>query len=57
MISLSECGVVLFVVFCGVVWFNILLCGVRLVLIERSTSDNHIFNQWFRRQRCRSGNM
>jgi len=29
-------------------------CGVRLVHIERSTSVNHKFNQWFERQRCRS---
>jgi len=32
-------------------------CGVTLALIERSTSVNYRFNQWFGRQSCRSGNM
>jgi len=36
---------------------HLLLCGVHLVHIERSASDNHKFNQWFRRQRCRSRSM
>jgi len=32
------------------------LVVVRLVPIERSTSVNYKFNQWFWRQRCRSRN-
>jgi len=31
--------------------------GVRLFPIERSTSVNYKFNQWFERQRWRSGSM
>jgi len=30
---------------------------VRLFPIERSTSVNYRFNQWYGRQRCRSGSM
>jgi len=31
--------------------------GVHLFPIERSTSVNYKINQWFGRQRCRSGSM
>jgi len=32
-------------------------CCVRLIPIERWTSVNYKFNQWFGRHRCRSGSM
>jgi len=33
-------------------------CGVRLFLLkDQLQSINYIFNQWFGRQRCRSGSM
>jgi len=40
------------------VLFDFASCwGVPFVYIETSTSVNHRFNQWFRRQRSRFGNM
>jgi len=38
--------------------FDFAFCrGVRLFSIQRSTSVNYKFNQWFGRQRCRSRSM